>query len=74
MNPITVEMLRDDWYDNADLTDAEYVLLGGLSDETLQDALDHAFTDYQDMWWHVLDNTRGDATRALLGGRKELGL
>lgn len=74
MNPITTEMLRDDWSDDPNLTEDEVALLSNLSDETLQDALDHAFGTYEDVWYSMLDEVRGMATRRLLGTRKELGL
>jgi hypothetical protein len=64
--PISVVMLRDDWADNPDLTETEVALLGALSDETLQEALDTAFRAVEDHWYSILDNVRGDATRALL--------
>lgn len=74
MNPITADMLRDDWWDDPRLTQDEVDLLQNLSDEALQDALDHAFTQYEDRFFAMVDEVRGDATRALLGARKELGV
>jgi hypothetical protein len=64
--PVTVEMLRGDWIDRPGLTDDDQAALAALPNEDLVAALVEAFGSYQEMWWHVLDNTRGDATRALL--------
>jgi hypothetical protein len=64
--PVTVEMLRADWVGRPRLTDDDQAALAALPDADLVAALAEAFTGYEDMWLHVLDNTRGDAIRALL--------
>jgi hypothetical protein len=66
--PVTVDMLRGDWEDRPDLSDEDAAALQALDDATVQAALDEAFkrTGYQSLWWQILDETRGDATRALL--------
>jgi hypothetical protein len=67
-SPVTPKMLRGDWEDRPGLTDDDKAALVALPDEQLQEALDTAFerTGYQTMWFQILDETRGDATRALL--------
>jgi hypothetical protein len=66
VNPVTVEALRDDWVDRPDLTPKQRAALEALDDAALEGAIEHAFTRYLDMWYTVLDETRGDATRALI--------
>jgi hypothetical protein len=66
-NPVTVMMLRGDWMDRPGLTDEDKAALEALPDATLQEALGNAFErDWQTIWWQILDETRNDATRALL--------
>jgi hypothetical protein len=74
VNPITVQMLRDDWVDDPDLSQDQVTLLQNLSDETLQDALDTALHTQEGLWFSLLDSVRSDATQALLGAREELGI
>lgn len=64
--PVTVQALLDDWDDRPGLTEEARLALIALSDDRLAGAIETAFLRYQDMWLDVLDNTRGDATRALL--------
>lgn len=66
MNPVTPEMLRGDWVDRPGLSEEGKRALIALTDEQLQEALDSAFNEWEDMWFAVLDNTQGDATRRLL--------
>jgi hypothetical protein len=65
--PVTAQMIRDDWADNADLSPDQRANLESLTDEQITAALERAFVRYEDMWWFVLDSTRSDATDALLG-------
>lgn len=64
--PVRVQWLRDDWDSRPGLTDESRQALEALPDTKLADAIETAFAEHEDMWFHVLDNTRGDATRALL--------
>ena len=65
MNPITVEMLREDWASSPTMTGAVRESLSALPDEVLQTFLDRAFQANIELWWAFLDSTRADATRAL---------
>jgi hypothetical protein len=64
--PVTVQALLDDWSDRPGLTEEAKLALLALPQEKLAEAIRAAFGQYEGMWLHVLDNTRGDATRALL--------
>jgi hypothetical protein len=64
--PVTAQMLRADWPDRPGLSADDQAALAALPDADLVAALAEAFTGYDGMWLHVLDHTRGDATRALL--------
>lgn len=65
-NPITPQMLRDDWPDNPSLSKSERHILASLGHSQIQDALDLAMSGYEDVWYNMLDEVRGIATRNLL--------
>lgn len=67
MVPVTPTMLRDDWDDHPIASRPEVrARLDTLTDLELQEVLTKAFAAHARMWSHILDNTRNDATAALL--------
>lgn len=69
-NPVTADVLREDWTDNPNLDDAQRATLNGLPDGTLQEALDTSFRRHhnEDTWFTLLDSIRSEATDTLLEG------
>jgi phage replication-related protein YjqB (UPF0714/DUF867 family) len=67
-HPITAEMLRDAWATDPGLTEEDKAALAALSEEELAAAIAEAFEDstYSRMWFDILDECRGEVTRALL--------
>ncbi len=71
MNPINVELLKEDWVDAPYVSTAQREALERLPEDTLNAALQSAFHRVADMYYSVLDDIRHDATQALLS---DLGL
>ncbi|MER6401886.1 hypothetical protein ABT263_38520 [Kitasatospora sp. NPDC001603] len=71
MNPITVELLKEDWADAPYVSAAQREALERLSDDELNAALQSAFLPVADTYYSVLDCIQYDATRSLL---RDLGL
>jgi hypothetical protein len=65
-NPITPQMLRDDWIDNPSLSKSDKAVLESLHAAQLQQALDEALLGYESTWYDMLDNVRSAATEKLL--------
>src|SRR6478735_12576745 len=65
-NPISVEMVREDWIDHPTLTKSQKQILESLTDQQINDAVSEAMLGYTDVWHNMLDEVRGTATRHLL--------
>lgn len=66
MLPVTVEELRADWLDHPELSEEQRSALQRLPAGVLEAALDEAFRPHEELWLHVLDSARNDATAVLL--------
>lgn len=72
MSFVTVQQLRDDWWDNPDLTQEQVDALDRLGDSVLEDALESATSKYDwNTYFTLLDEVRGEATRRLLGSLRD---
>ncbi|WP_431985261.1 hypothetical protein [Streptomyces qinglanensis] len=72
---MSVEDLREDWFDHPEVSEEQCSALQRLPAGVLAAALSEAFRPHEELWLHVLDATRNDATAALLdrpaaGGRR----
>ena len=70
-SPVDPNVLRDDLWDNPNLTDAQREALNGLSDDAITGALEEAFRSHEEMFYTVLDGVRSTAQARLL---RDLGL
>lgn len=66
MNPFTVQMLRDDWANNPDLTETQKEILSSIPDDTLREVLSSSFIHQEDAWFALMDSVLWTATRELL--------
>lgn len=74
INPVTPDMLREDWIDNPNLDENQRLLLDTYTNTELGEVLDEVLArhGYKDIWYNLLDNVRSLATDLLLERRKDI--